>query len=145
MQTASADPTVLRFVPGQNPGTFSYDSFFVPWAKKVTDDSHGALTIDLRGGMAIANVTNMYDRVMSDVVQIGFVLYNYVQGKFPYSEVAALPNTAPNGEEGSARCGASIRAARSTPNTIRRSRSSSLALAAIARASHVPRPRRSRT
>ncbi|HLI19624.1 MAG TPA: TRAP transporter substrate-binding protein [Stellaceae bacterium] len=101
-QVARADPTVLRFVPGQNPGTFSYDSFFVPWAKKVTDDSHGALTIDLRGGMTIANIVNMYDRVMSDVVQIGFVLYNYVQGKFPYSEVAALPNTAPNAEEGSA-------------------------------------------
>src|SRR5689334_488605 len=58
MQTASADSTVLRFVPGQNPGTFSYDSFFVPWAKKVTDDSHGALTVDLRGGMSIANITN---------------------------------------------------------------------------------------
>src|SRR6185503_4464746 len=102
VQTASADPTVLRFVPGQNPGTFSYDSFFVPWAKKVTDDSHGALSIDLRGGMSIANITNMYDRVMGDVVQIGFVLYNYVQGKFPYSEVAALPNTAPDAEQGSA-------------------------------------------
>jgi TRAP-type C4-dicarboxylate transport system substrate-binding protein len=43
----------------------------------------------------------MYDRVMTDVVQIGFVLFNYVQGKFPFSEVAALPNTAPNAEQGS--------------------------------------------
>jgi TRAP-type C4-dicarboxylate transport system substrate-binding protein len=51
--------------------------------------------------MSIANIANMYDRVMSDVVQIGFVLYNYVQGKFPYSEVAALPNTAPDAEQGS--------------------------------------------
>ena len=100
-QTASADPTVLRFVPGQAPGTFAYDDFYVPWAKKITDDSHGALTIDLRGGTSVANVQNMYDRVMGDVVQIGFVLFNYVQGKFPFSEVAALPNTAPDAEEGS--------------------------------------------
>ena len=101
VQSASADPTVLRFAPGQNPGTFAYDDFYVPWSKKITDDSHGALSIDLRGGTAIANITNIYDRVMGDVVQIGFVLFNYVQGKFPFSEVAALPNTAPDAEQGS--------------------------------------------
>ena len=101
VQTASADPTVLRFVPGQNPGTFAYDAFYVPWSKKITEDSHGALSIDLRGGTSIANITNMYDRVMGDVIQIGFVLFNYVQGKFPFSEVAALPNTAPDAEQGS--------------------------------------------
>jgi TRAP-type C4-dicarboxylate transport system substrate-binding protein len=43
----------------------------------------------------------MYDRVTSDVIQIGFVLFNYVQGKFPFSEVASLPNTAPDAEQGS--------------------------------------------
>ncbi|HEY1505434.1 MAG TPA: TRAP transporter substrate-binding protein [Stellaceae bacterium] len=101
IQTASADPTVLRFVPGQSPGTFAYDDFYVPWSKKIGDDSHGTLSIDLRGGTSIANITNMYDRVMGDVVQIGFVLFNYVQGKFPFSEVAALPNTAPDAEQGS--------------------------------------------
>jgi TRAP-type transport system periplasmic protein len=42
-----------------------------------------------------------YDRVMNDVVQIGFVLFNYVAGKFPYAEVAALPNTADSAEHGS--------------------------------------------
>jgi TRAP-type C4-dicarboxylate transport system substrate-binding protein len=99
--SASAEERVLRFVPGQNAGTFAFNDFYVPWSKKVTEDSHGALKIDLREGMAIANITNMYDRVMNDVVQIGFVLFNYVQGKFPFSEVAALPNTAPDAEQGS--------------------------------------------
>jgi TRAP-type C4-dicarboxylate transport system substrate-binding protein len=101
IHTTRADETVLRFVPGQNSGTFAFDDFYKPWSAKITADSHGALKIDLREGMAIANITNMYDRVMSDVVQIGFVLFNYVQGKFPFSEVAALPNTAPNAEQGS--------------------------------------------
>ena len=100
--SASAEERVLRFVPGQNAGTFAFDDFYKPWSEKITKDSHGALKIDLREGMAIANITNMYDRVMNDVVQIGFVLFNYVQGKFPYSEVAALPNTAPDAEQGSA-------------------------------------------
>jgi TRAP-type C4-dicarboxylate transport system substrate-binding protein len=99
--TASADEQVLRFVPGQNAGTFAFDDVYKPWSAKVTADSHGALKIDLREGMAIANITNMYDRVMTDVVQIGFVLFNYVQGKFPFSEVGALPNTAPDAELGS--------------------------------------------
>jgi TRAP-type transport system periplasmic protein len=101
VQTASADEQVLRFVPGQNAGTFAFDDVYKPWSAKVTADSHGALKIDLREGMAIANITNMYDRVMTDVVQIGFVLFNYVQGKFPFSEVGALPNTAPDAEQGS--------------------------------------------
>jgi TRAP-type C4-dicarboxylate transport system substrate-binding protein len=38
---------------------------------------------------------------MNDVVQIGFVLFNYVAGKFPYAEVGALPNLADNSEHGS--------------------------------------------
>jgi TRAP-type transport system periplasmic protein len=101
VQTAKADPTVLRFVPGQNPGTYAYDGFYIPWSKKITEDSHGALSVDLRAGTSVANITNMYDRVTSDVIQIGFVLFNYVQGKFPFSEVAALPNTAPDAEQGS--------------------------------------------
>ena len=78
IHTTRADETVLRFVPGQNSGTFAFDDFYKPWSAKITADSHGALKIDLREGMAIANITNMYDRVMSDVVQIGFVLFNYV-------------------------------------------------------------------
>ena len=99
---AAADPAVLRFAPFASPGQAAYDAFYKPWADKVTADSHGALTIDIRGGTAIVNNTNVYDRVMNDVVQIGFVLFNYVAGKFPFAEVAALPNTADSAEHGSA-------------------------------------------
>ena len=100
---AAADPTVLRFASGQMPPVSPTDvpNFYKQWADRVTADSKGALTVDLRQGMAIASVTNMYDRVLNDVVQIGFVLFNYVEGKFPLAEVAALPNTADNAEHGS--------------------------------------------
>ena len=77
-------------------------NFYKTQADRVAADlGKGALSIDLRQGMAIASVTNMYDRVMNDVVQVGFVLFNYVEGKFPFAEVAALPNTADTGEHGS--------------------------------------------
>jgi TRAP-type transport system periplasmic protein len=98
---AAADPVTLKFAPFASPGQAAYEEFYKPWAEKVTADAHGALTIDLRGGTAIVNNTNVYDRVMNDVVQIGFVLFNYVAGKFPYAEVAALPNTADSAEHGS--------------------------------------------
>jgi TRAP-type C4-dicarboxylate transport system substrate-binding protein len=101
-QSAAAEPRVLRFTPLAFPGTAPYEQFYKPWADKVTADSHGALTIDLRGGIAIANIVNVYDRVMSNVVQIGFVLFNYVSGKFPYAQVAGLPNLSDDAAIGSA-------------------------------------------
>ena len=102
-QSAAADPAVLRFAPGQAPPLSPTDvpNFYRLWAQRVTDDSKGALKIDIREGMAIASSLNMYDRVTSDVIQIGFVLLNYVEGKFPLTEVAALPNTADTAAHGS--------------------------------------------
>jgi TRAP-type C4-dicarboxylate transport system substrate-binding protein len=102
-QGAAADPVALRFAPGQASPLSPTDvpNFYRLWAQRVTDDSKGALKIDLREGMAIASSTNMYDRVTSDVIQIGFVLFNYVEGKFPLTEVAALPNTADTAAHGS--------------------------------------------
>jgi TRAP-type transport system periplasmic protein len=101
--SAAADPVVLRFAPGQAPPLSPTDvpNFYRQWAERVTSDSKGALKIDLREGMAIATSVNMYDRVTTDVVQIGFVLFNYVEGKFPLTEVAALPNTADTAAHGS--------------------------------------------
>ena len=101
LRAAAADPVVLKFAPFASPGQAAYEQFYKPWAEKVTADSHGALTVDLRGGTSIVNNQNVYDRVMNDVVQIGFVLFNYVAGKFPYAEVGALPNLADNSEHGS--------------------------------------------
>src|SRR5690242_3037327 len=50
LQVAAADPIVLRFAPFASPGQAAYEEFYKPWAEKVTANSHGALTIDLRGG-----------------------------------------------------------------------------------------------
>jgi TRAP-type C4-dicarboxylate transport system substrate-binding protein len=100
-RVAAADPVVLKFAPFASPGQAAYEQFYKPWAEKVTADSQGALTIDLRGGTSIVNNQNVYDRVMNDVVQIGFVLFNYVAGKFPFAEVGALPNLADSSERGS--------------------------------------------
>ncbi len=100
-QNASAEETVLRFTPLAQSGQASFDQFYKPWADKVNAVAPGALRLELREGMVIANVTNVYERVKSDVTHIGFNLFNYVSGKFQLSEVAALPFTAENAEQGS--------------------------------------------
>lgn len=100
-QTAAADETVLRFTPLAQPGTPPMQ-FYGPWADKVNKAAPGALKLDLREGTTIANITNVYERVLSDVTHIGFTLFNYVAGKFPLAEVGALPFIADDSEHGSA-------------------------------------------
>src|SRR5215469_1578861 len=99
-QSAAADPTVLRFTPLAQSGTAGYDQFYKPWAGKVSAVAPDALRIDIREGTSIANITNVYERVKSDVTHIGFTLFNYVAGKFPLAEVGALPFVAENAEIG---------------------------------------------
>lgn len=99
---ARADETVLRFTPLAQPGTAAITEFYRPWTDRVNAAAQGAVKIDLREGTTIANNLNVYERVMSDVVQIGFVLFNYVSGKFPLAEVGALPFIADSSAEASA-------------------------------------------
>ncbi len=99
-QGAVADPTVLRFTPLTQSGTAAYDDFYKPWSDKVNAVAPDALKLDIREGSTIANITNVYERVKQDVTHIGFTLFNYVAGKFPLAEVAALPFVADNAEQG---------------------------------------------
>jgi len=92
---------VLRFTPLTQSGTAAYDQFYKPWADKVSAVAPDALKIDLREGTSIANIINVYERVKENVTHIGFTLFNYVAGKFPLAEVAALPFVAANSEQGS--------------------------------------------
>jgi TRAP-type C4-dicarboxylate transport system substrate-binding protein len=73
--------------PPQSPNSV----FFAAWAKKVDDAAKGAVTVDLRDGIALATFGNTYDRTQNDVIQIGWVQHGLVAGKFPLSEVAGLP------------------------------------------------------
>jgi len=98
---AAADEIVLRFTPLAQPGTAALTEFYRPWTDKVNAVAPGVLKLDLREGTTIANTINIYERVMSDVTHIGFVLFNYVSGKFPLAEVAALPFIADNSEQAS--------------------------------------------
>ena len=61
------------------------------WANRVNEAGKGIVSIDVRDGFALANSTNFYDRLLSDVMQITFGSLNYLAGKFQLSQVMALP------------------------------------------------------
>jgi len=73
-----------------------------PWADRVNEKGKGVLQIVVRDGPTVANFSNFYDRVMSDVVQIAWGLQSTVAGKFPRSDVVALPFIVDKSEDGAA-------------------------------------------
>ena len=98
--SAMAEETLI-FATANSGDTHPNAKFMHPWAQSITEAGKGVLAIDIRDGTAIANSTNIYDRVLDDVVQIGWTLENDVAGKFVRSDVATLPFMARNSAEGS--------------------------------------------
>src|ERR1700749_3405951 len=87
---ARADEIKLIFADVVPPGSVIDARVVQPWAQKVNEQGKGVLAIDVRPG-ALATFENIYDRVLSDVVQIGWEIQAAVGGKFPRSNVVALP------------------------------------------------------
>lgn len=88
---ARADAVKLVFATVTPPGSVVNTQVILPWAKRVNDAGKGVVSIDVREGTTLANFGNVYDRVLSDVVQIGWGIHAAVGGKFPLSNVVALP------------------------------------------------------
>jgi TRAP-type C4-dicarboxylate transport system substrate-binding protein len=87
---ASAQENRLIFT-SLSPGGSPNSVFFNAWAQRVSDQSGGTLKVEVRDGVSLANFGNSYDRVVADVVQIGWVQPAFVAGKFPLSEITNLP------------------------------------------------------
>jgi TRAP-type C4-dicarboxylate transport system substrate-binding protein len=82
------------------PGTLN-ERFFKPWADRVNEQAKGTIAIEIRSGSTLANFANVYNRVVDDVVQIGWLLHGLTAGQFPLSEVGTLPFILDGAEEGS--------------------------------------------
>jgi TRAP-type transport system periplasmic protein len=88
---AAAQETKLLFADVVPPGSVIDAKVVQPWAQKVNEQGKGVIAIDVRPGPSMANFENVYDRVLNDVVQIGWEIQAAVGGKFPRSNVVALP------------------------------------------------------
>jgi TRAP-type C4-dicarboxylate transport system substrate-binding protein len=91
--TASAEEVELKFATVSPATAAAVREFYTPWSAKVNEQGAGVVKIDLRPGNSLATSNTAYARVMNDVVQIVYTLFTYVSGKFPLSEVAALPHS----------------------------------------------------
>ena len=91
LDCANAETTKLIVATLVDPGTVVNTQVIEPWAKRVNDQGKGVLELIVREGPALGDFGNIYDRVLSNVVQIGFGLQSAVGGKFPLTNVLALP------------------------------------------------------
>ena len=83
------------------PGNDFSSGFFGPWAERMNAASNGTLHVEVRDGYSVANYGNVYERVMDDVVQIGWGMQGIIAGRFPLTEVATFPFEANNAEQAS--------------------------------------------
>jgi TRAP-type C4-dicarboxylate transport system substrate-binding protein len=99
---AAADEIKLTFATLAPPDSRVAQMAFHPWADRMNAAGKGVLRLDTRDGFAIANLDNIYSRVMDDVVQIGWALQGAIGGKFVRSAIAGLPFVSDDCETGSA-------------------------------------------
>src|SRR5215469_7283531 len=85
------DVPTLILATALPPGNPLADQVLHPWADRVNTAAAGKLKIDIRDGMAIANLNNSYDRVVADVAQISWLTHGNFAGKFQRSNVGGLP------------------------------------------------------
>jgi TRAP-type C4-dicarboxylate transport system substrate-binding protein len=97
--TVRADETKLIMTTISAPTSQVGQENYHGWANRVNEAGKGIVQIDIRDGFALANSTNFYDRLLSDVIQITFGSLNYIAGKFQLSQVMALPFTMDSAEQ----------------------------------------------
>jgi TRAP-type C4-dicarboxylate transport system substrate-binding protein len=98
---ARADEIKLLFasmVPSDSPVVAGS---YHPWVDRINTAGKGIVQLDERDGYAIANLDNVYNRVLDDVIQVGFAQQNAIGGKFIRSAVAGLPFVAADSETAS--------------------------------------------
>jgi TRAP-type C4-dicarboxylate transport system substrate-binding protein len=96
--TFAADTVTLRMTTMSPGGSRNATIWFSPWAESINASAKGALKVEVLEGYTVANLNNIYERLSSDVVQIGWVIHPLIGGKFPLTEVAGLPFLADKSE-----------------------------------------------
>lgn len=91
VQPATAAPMEIKFSSPSPPRAHLNVQIFGPWTKKVTAESGGTLDVKLVAGPVLASHRNIYDRVITNVAQIGWGIQAFFPGKFPRTGVVTLP------------------------------------------------------
>ena len=92
----AAEPVTLKLNSPAPPWSYVNREVLTPWAEAVSADSDGTLKIQTFYGGTLGSFANTYDRVVDQVVDIGFILTAFAAGKIKQQDVAALPFEAEN-------------------------------------------------
>jgi TRAP-type C4-dicarboxylate transport system substrate-binding protein len=93
------EPLTLRFaVPGAGPASATYAGVMRPWAARAEADSDGSLS--LQANFTIANLGNVFDRVVNNVADVGYMVMGTLGAKFARSGVVELPSEIAGSREG---------------------------------------------
>lgn len=87
----AAEPITLKLNSPAPPWSYVNKEVLSPWAEAVTAASDGTLQVQTFFGGTLGNFANTYDRVVDQVVDVGFILFAFASGKFKQQDVAALP------------------------------------------------------
>jgi TRAP-type C4-dicarboxylate transport system substrate-binding protein len=87
----AAEPITLKLNSPAPPMSYINREVLTPWAEAVAADSGGTLKIQTFYGGTLGSFANTYDRVVDQVVDIGFILTAFAAGKFRRQDAAALP------------------------------------------------------
>lgn len=99
LSAAAAAQELRLLFTSQSPAGSRNVAWFTEWAQRVNAQSAGTLRIEVKEIGPLANFGNAYNRVLDDVVQIGWAPHPLVGGKFPLTEVAGLPFMAEGSEQ----------------------------------------------
>jgi TRAP-type C4-dicarboxylate transport system substrate-binding protein len=93
---AAAETVTLKFASPSPAGGQVNDWGLQPWIKDVEQASDGTLELKFFPGFALANFVNLYDRIINNVVDVGFGVMGPLSGQFPKTDVVTLPFGADN-------------------------------------------------
>ncbi|HRD78081.1 MAG TPA: TRAP transporter substrate-binding protein [Hyphomicrobiaceae bacterium] len=69
-----------------------HNKLLLPWAKKLADETKGALKVDVAPGMSLGGkLPELYDQARDGVVDMIWTLPGATAGRFPSTEVFELP------------------------------------------------------
>jgi TRAP-type C4-dicarboxylate transport system substrate-binding protein len=96
---AFADPVQIKFAYPSAPNNALFAIGAQGWVDDVNKAANGAIEIKLFPGGVIADNSNMYDRITSNVTDIGLAVFGPLSSVFPKTNVGTLPFETQNHHE----------------------------------------------
>lgn len=97
----AVEPMQLKFAFPPPPTSWINTFGIAGWSRDVAAASGGQIEIKVFAGGAVANHRNVYDRVLNEVIDIGYGPFGEINDQFRRTEVSALPFEVQNANEAS--------------------------------------------